>query len=173
MSESVLTKQAIERLSSDFEIKQEVIGHNAFYNKDVRIDLMLRAKPHLVQHGFINEWFGVECKWAEGVNGQTAKTTKAVWQAITYAQSTFNINGAISVPRFVAVLTPNLEPLIEQHISTLLQLSLYGCVARMYFYKDGNWGIKFASIYSRSGPSIGEYYVSKRQLPKYRAGSIA
>ena len=47
MSESVLTKQAIERLSSDFEMKQEVVGHNAFYNKVVRIDLMLKAKSHL------------------------------------------------------------------------------------------------------------------------------
>lgn len=132
---------------------------------------MLKAKQTLIQQGFTPEWFGVECKWAAGINGQTAKTTKVVWQAITYSQSTFQIDGAAVVPRFVAILTPDLEPLIERYISTLFQLALYSCVAKMYFYKDGHWGIKFASIYARS--NYGGYQLSPSQLPKYRAGSIS
>lgn len=171
MSEEALKIEAIRRLSGHFHIHEEVSGRHAFYNKSVRLDLMLRAKEPLVQKGFTPEWFGVECKWASGVNGQTAKTTKAIWQSITYAQSLFQVDGVHIVPRFVAVLTPNLEPLIEKHISTLFQLGLYGCVAKMYFYRDGNWGIKFGSIYARS--IAGGYQVSQRQLPKYRAGSIA
>jgi hypothetical protein len=170
MSEDVLKANAIRRLSSHFDIREEVSGRHAFYDMNVRIDLMLKAKQPLVVKGFTSDWFGVECKWVSGLNGQTAKTTKVIWQSITYAQSVFKIDGADIVPRFIAVLTPDLEPLIERHIATLFQLALYGCVAKLYFYKDGHWGIKFASIYARSNDD--GYQVSERQLPQYRAGSI-
>ncbi|NJN47474.1 MAG: hypothetical protein HC808_14475 [Candidatus Competibacteraceae bacterium] len=91
MSEEILKSKAIQCLSKDFHMREEITGRHAFYNKNVRIDFMLKAKEPLIQHGFSSDWFGVECKWASGVNGQTAKTTKVIWQSITYAQSVFQI----------------------------------------------------------------------------------
>lgn len=171
MSEESLKNKIRANLEKDFHIIEEVSGNHPIYNKNVRIDMLLKAKEHLCLAGFVNEWFGVECKWVDGVHGQTAKTTKAIWQSITYAQSIFIVEGKPIKPCFVALFTPDLELMIDQHISTLFQLALYGNVARMYFYRDGNWGIKFASIYARSNNE--NFQISERQLPKYRAGNIA
>ncbi|MBE9203021.1 hypothetical protein IQ218_05565 [Synechocystis salina LEGE 06099] len=171
MTEQLLKMGLIPKLSPDFEILEEIWGYHPIYDVRLRIDVFLRAKPHLIAEGFTNEWFGVECKWVEGINAQTSKTTRLVWQSITYAQSIFEVNGSNVKPRFVAVFTPdNLPPSIERHLNTLLGLGLYGCVGKLYFYKDGSWGIKFASIYGRSSPD--GYCISQKQLPKLRAGSV-
>jgi hypothetical protein len=171
MSEDSLKTMARTRLKYDFHILEEVLGRHSIYEKEVRIDLLLKPKERLVAAGFVDEWFGVECKWVEGIHGQTAKATKAIWQSITYAQSVFTVENKPVKPCFVALLTPDLAPPIATHISTLFQLALYGNVAKMYFYRDGSWGIKFAYIYARS--DNGSYQINERQLPKYRAGSIA
>ncbi|MNP66182.1 hypothetical protein D3C76_1618580 [compost metagenome] len=93
------------------------------------------------------------------------------WQSITYAQSTFLVNGEYLAPSFVAVYTPdNLDKIIESHLKTLLSLGLYGNVGRLYFYRDQSWGIKFASIYARSNSN--GFYVKHNQLPARRAGSV-
>ncbi len=93
MSETILTENLIKAIQDDFEILREVSGHHSIYNKNVRIDLMLKAKSHLQEAGFTDEWFGVECKWFDAIHGATSKVTRMVWQSITYAQSEFNING--------------------------------------------------------------------------------
>ncbi len=171
MNEEFIKNELISNLSNDFEFLEEVFGYHPIYKARLRIDILLRAKPHLIAKGFTDEWFGVECKWIDGIDGQTSKTTRLVWQSITYAQSTFVVNGNNITPRFVAVFTPdNLSPSIDRHLSTLLGLGLYGCVGRLYFYRDGAWGIKFASIYGRS--TSDDYYVNQKQLPKLRAGSV-
>ncbi len=172
MPETILTENLIKAIEDDFEILREVSGHHSIYNKNVRIDLMLKAKSHLQEAGFTDEWFGVECKWFDTVHGATSKVTRMVWQSITYAQSEFNINGKSLVPSFVAVYTPdNLPKSIEDHLNKLLNLGLYGNVGRLYFYKDKSWGIKFAYIYARSS-SDKSYCIKKTQLPARRAGSI-
>lgn len=171
MSEKSLKGNLVARLSKDFEILEEVWGYHSIYEARLRIDILLRAKQHLVAEGFTNEWFGVECKWVEGAIGQTSKTNRLVWQSITYAQSTFEVQGSSVRPRFVAVFTPDkLEQSIDHHLSALLGVGLYGCVGKLYFYRDGSWGIKFASIYGRSSPE--GYYINQTQLPKLRAGSV-
>jgi hypothetical protein len=171
MSEVELTESLICSLSRDFEICREVKGHHPIYDQDVRVDLMCRAKPHLADSGFTDQWFGIECKWIEGLGGQTSKITRMVWQAITYAQSVFNINGVQINPAFVAFYTPDkLHPNIEDALRPLLALGLYGNIGRLFFYSDGNWGIKFAWSYARS-TSQG-FRVNKKQLPKKRAGSV-
>ena len=171
MPERFLKNNLIVNLSKDFEVLEEVWGYHPIYETRVRIDILLKAKPHLIAEGFTDEWFGVECKWVEGAIGQTSKTNRLVWQSITYAQSTFEIQGNSVRPRFVAVFTPDrLEQSIERHLATLLGVGLYGCVGKLYFYRDGSWGIKFASIYSRSSPE--GYYIKQNQLPKLRAGSV-
>ncbi|MEH6509568.1 hypothetical protein [Halopseudomonas aestusnigri] len=171
MAERSLKDRILNNLSEDFEVLEEVLGYHPIYESRLRIDILLRAKPHLVAEGFTGEWFGVECKWVEGAAGQTSKISRLVWQSITYAQSTFEVLGESVRPRFVAVFTPDrLEQSIDRHLATLLGVGLYGCVGRLYFYRDGSWGIKFANIYGRSSPE--GYYVKANQLPKIRAGSV-
>jgi hypothetical protein len=161
----------IEKLAEDFFVKREVRGTHPISNLGVRIDLMAKAKPHLVDAGFTDRWFGIECKWADQIGGTTSKTTRLVWQSITYAQSQFAIEGENFTPEFVAVYTPdNLPALIENHLGTLLQLGLYGNVGRLYFYRTGEWGVKFANIYARASGQ--GFSVNSSQLPKRRVGSV-
>lgn len=171
MSEAALINHLIKNIEHDFQVLREVSGHHPLYMKNVRIDLMLKARPHLQEAGFTSEWFGVECKWSDTINGATSKVTRMAWQSITYAQSTFLVNGEFVIPSFVAVYTPdNLDGIIERHLKVLLSLGLYGNVGRLYFYRDQSWGIKFASIYARSSSS--GFYVNHNQLPARRAGSV-
>lgn len=172
MSESKLTEDLISKIEHDFVIKREVSGLHSLYEQNVRIDLLLKAKPHLIACGFTDKWFGVECKWSDRINGATSKVTRMVWQSITYAQSHFRVSSEENIiPEFVAVYTPSDLPRpIETHLNTLLALGLYGNVGRIYLYNNSSWGIKFASIYARSGTT--NYSLNKSQLPKRRAGSV-
>lgn len=169
MSEPLLKNKIRAELASDFEILEEVTGKHLISAETVRIDFMLRAKPHLLIRGFTNEWFGVECKWIEDNNGQTAKVTKTVWQSITYAQSAFFIENENVTPAFVLVNTPNnIEPRIEVILKSQLALALYGRVGRLEFYRDDYWVIKFAQIYYSS--SNGD--AKQSLIPKNRVGNI-
>lgn len=172
MNENHLTKDLISRISVDFEIHQEVEGYHQFCKERLRIDLVLRAKPHLIDQGFTNEWFGIECKWVTGHDKQTSKVTRLVWQCITYAQSVFWINGSQQRLRFVAAYTPqNLNTPIENTLTNLLTLGHHGCVGRFYFYRNADdWGIRFSNIYaSKTDQNI---FVNEHRLPKLKAGSI-
>lgn len=171
MNEEILTNGLISGIERDFEIIREVDGIHPIEGAEVRIDLMARARPHLIQSGFTNEWFGIECKWVAEVLGQTSKVTRLVWQSITYAQSSFLVNGEPVRPAFVAVYTPkNLDQSIERQLNELLSLGLYGNVGRIHFYQDGSWGIRFANIYARS--EGGDFQIKHTQLPKRRIGSV-
>lgn len=171
MSEAQITDDLIASLRDDFEIHREVPGRHDVYGQGVRIDLVARARPRIVESGFTPDWFGIECKWASGGGGSTSKVTRMVWQSITYAQSTFQVDGADLRLAFVAVFTPDDLPAgINAHLDTLLQLALYGKVGRIYRYKDGAWGIKFAKIYARSQHPVPR--VDPCQLPGDRVGSV-
>lgn len=171
MSEALLTNDLILRLANDFEFRREVRGEHPISGDGVRIDLLAKGKAHLIESGFTDEWFGIECKWADRIGGTTSKTTRMVWQSITYAQSLFTVDGALIRPIFVAVYTPdNLHSLIEDHLKHLLALGLYGNVGRLYFYRHGGWGIKFANIYASSNQ--GAIHINDSQLPKRRVGSV-
>lgn len=171
MNEETLKLKLESKLEKDFFIEKEVAGHHPIYKIPVRIDYLLKAKQHLVAAGFTDDWFGVECKWTSGVDGQTSKVSRLFWQSITYAQSQFKTKENLVTPKFVAVLvSEDLDPLIEKHFRAQAQLALYGNVGELFFYKDGNWGIKFTYLYARS--SENEYIINENKLPKIRAGSI-
>jgi hypothetical protein len=171
MNEETLKNKLESKLSKDFFIEKEVSGSHPIYNIPVRIDYLLKAKPHLIESGFTTEWFGVECKWTGGIEGQTSKVSRLFWQSITYAQSQFKNKEEVITPKFVAVLvSENLHPIIQSHFKAQSQLALYGNVGELFFYKDGNWGIKFTYLYARSFEN--EYSINETKLPKIRAGSI-
>lgn len=171
MNEDSLKLKLESLLDKDFYLRKEVGGNHLIHDSPVRIDYLVKAKPHLVDAGFTPEWFGVECKWIEGVEGQTSKVSRLFWQGITYRQSRFFVDGETIIPSFVAVLVNDkLEPLIEKHFKAQAQLALYGHVGEILFYKDGNWGIKFTWLYARSFGN--EFSINQAKLPKVRVGSI-
>ena len=171
MNEENLKLKLLNKLSNDFYIHEEVEGKHALYNKEVRIDFLLKAKEHLISSGFTDQWFGVECKWIEGENKQTSKVTKLFWQSITYSQSEFVIKNEKINPLFVAVfVTEHLHPRIQSHFKSLSQLALYGNVGELFFYNDGHWGIKFTYNYARSDNN--GFTINSKKIPKIRAGSL-
>lgn len=171
MSEPQLVAELVRRISNDFHIHQEVSGVHPIDGDGVRIDIMARGKSHIIESGFTDQWFGIECKWASSISGTTSKTTRMVWQSITYAQSLFAIENVKIRPAFVAVYTPdNLDSSVEVNLKYLLALGLYGNVGRFYFYRDGSWGIKFANTYARS--SSEGIILNSSQLPARRVGSV-
>lgn len=110
MSESLLIDDLIRRLTPDFELRREVRGIHQLEGKGVRIDLMARGKPHLVEWGFTDQWFEIECKWADRIGGTTSKTTRMVWQSITYAQSMSTIDGVSMGVKKLIQCPPGREP---------------------------------------------------------------
>lgn len=89
--ENQLKTLLVSKLSSDFEIRPDVDGINLVENKPVKIDFLLRAKPHVVKDGFTQDWFGIEVKniYRKG-SPSSGKINELFWQALTYAQSKFD-----------------------------------------------------------------------------------
>lgn len=93
-TEEWLIQYATKMLEMDFDIQHEVEGKHLTSGTKVRIDMMLKPKPHL------NLW-----KWNIGLEVKTFyKAThdlqKTAWQAITYSDSTFEGYGR---PDFVLI----------------------------------------------------------------------
>ena len=69
------------------------IGVHLAENVNVRIDFILYPKPHLVEEGFVEEPFGVEVKYFKQEDGFTHKTSRGIWQTISYNDCQFTLNG--------------------------------------------------------------------------------
>lgn len=80
-------------LNRDFIIYEEVWGTHLAENVNVRIDFILYPKPHLIDEGFIKEPFGIEVKYFKQESGFTHKTSRGIWQTISYNDCMFHIKG--------------------------------------------------------------------------------
>lgn len=80
-------------MSTDFHIYGEVWGVHLSENVNVRIDYILYPKPHLIEQGFEQEPFGVEVKYFKQEDKFTHKTSRGVWQTISYNDCLFNLKG--------------------------------------------------------------------------------
>ena len=81
-----------KKLSSDFYIYPEVNGIHLSENVNVRIDYILFPREHLVEAGFETSYFGVEVKYFNQESGFTHKTSRGLWQTISYNDSIFYLN---------------------------------------------------------------------------------
>lgn len=88
-SEPELKSWFNEKLTRDFYIYPEVCGVHLSENVNVRIDYILLPKEHLINEGFQNSYFGVEVKYFNQENGFTHKTSRGLWQTISYNDSLF------------------------------------------------------------------------------------
>ncbi len=91
-SEEELKQWFKANLSDDFEIYEEVWGTHLAEDVNVRIDFILYPKEHLIAEGFITEPFGVEAKYFKQESGFTRKTSRGIWQAISYNDCVFHLD---------------------------------------------------------------------------------
>lgn len=78
----------MEHLSEHFDIYREVKG-SGFVNRqkrNLRIDFVIKAKPKLIQHGFTDQYIGVEAKYLSPKEGKgfAGKSSSGVFQALSY-----------------------------------------------------------------------------------------
>lgn len=102
----------VEHFTRDFHIYEEVPGIHLAEKVNVRIDFVLYPKPHLIEEGFIEEPFGIEVKYFKQESGFTHKTSRGIWQAISYNDCLFNLNGHEFKTKF-CLLFSNLSFLAE------------------------------------------------------------
>ncbi|WP_417552065.1 hypothetical protein [Marinomonas fungiae] len=86
-----LKQWLIENLKPDFHIYQEVAGVHEAEGIDVRIDFVLYPRDHLIEEGFAEQPFGIEVKYFNQDKGFTHKTSRGIWQAISYNDCLFKI----------------------------------------------------------------------------------
>lgn len=99
-SEGELKKWFESQFSKDFEIFPEVRGRHLAEDVTVRIDYLLKARKHLLDAGFEARPFGVEIKYFCQEDGFTHKTSRGLWQTISYNDCEFDLEGVLHRPKF-------------------------------------------------------------------------
>jgi hypothetical protein len=87
-NEVQLHKWFKENFSEYFEIYSEVEGYG-YLNQEkrkIRIDFIIKAKPKLIEHGFTEQYIGVEVKYLSPKEGKgfKGKSSRGVFQALSY-----------------------------------------------------------------------------------------
>lgn len=132
----------LEKLQNDFTFKVEVNGVNPIEQKQVRIDFLVKAKPHIISPGFTKEWFGIEVKhFTAGKHKNQQKVDRLFWQALTYAQSCF---GEVR-PKFILVFA-NTDDSLSDHRQIVGRFCVLGNVGTLSLYKKG-YAIYFGSAF--------------------------
>lgn len=87
-SEDELKRWFISEFSKWFEIYPEVsgVGYVDREKKSIRIDFLLKAKQELIDHGFTDQFIGIEVKYLNPVSGKGfhGKSSRGVFQALSY-----------------------------------------------------------------------------------------
>lgn len=106
-TEDELKAWLLLHLEEDFEVFPEVVGEH-LSGASVVIDFILRPRPHLVMHGFVDGFVGLEVKYISQDAGFSRKSSRALWQTISYTDSRFFLNEG-KVPLAFAALFSNLS----------------------------------------------------------------
>lgn len=87
-NEDELKRWFISEFSKWFEIYPEVsgVGYVDREKENIRIDFLLKAKQELIDHGFTDQFIGVEVKYLNPVPGKGfhGKSSSGVFQALSY-----------------------------------------------------------------------------------------
>jgi hypothetical protein len=163
-------------IEQDFDVWREVPGVHLAEKVGVRVDLVLRAKPHVLAAGFAPCFFGVEIKHLPTSGGFSPKASRAVRQAMSYMDCEFDLNGEkIRLQRVLLFTNMSFEAeramlrgVEPQALSNdqakwaaLLELANHGNVGNLEIYGSREawkgWRIAFAT---------GKYF--SRYLKEYR-----
>lgn len=92
-------------LKDDFYIRQEVSGVHLAERVGVRIDFLLKARPHLIDAGFDSAIFGVEIKYFPPEHDFTSKISRGIWQTITYIDCEFQTKEGPIKPKYCLIFS--------------------------------------------------------------------
>ncbi|MFG0604825.1 hypothetical protein ACF8CX_03655, partial [Vibrio mimicus] len=106
-NESELKQWFKEHLEADFRIRTEVEG--VYGDSKVKIDFMLVPRKHLIEEGFVKEPIGVEVKYFDVTNKFTKKSSRAIWQTVSYKHSVFKAETGEQYTPAYCVLFSNLS----------------------------------------------------------------
>lgn len=178
-------------LHEDFDVYPEVTGRHLARGTGVKIDYIIQPKQHLVDIGFKPGPTGLEVKHLPLVHAFSPKASRFVWQAVSYTDCEFQLNGAaVRLPR--VLLFSNLSfsdeerllrsfdhsPLTNDRAKwlALLELANHAGVGTFEMYgsreRRAGWRIAFAAgvYFRRTGA---EYSISNARLfEKERIGSF-
>lgn len=145
--EAKLKQELIDRIGGDFELVPEVPGTAIISRVPVRIDYLAFPKPHLTEMGFPAKSFGIEVKHLRDFhNHGKGKKAKLIHQAITYMQSSFEINAEIIRPDFIALYTGDHKGNKKWIMSTgssdwnaMMKLAFYFRILEFDISRRTNW----------------------------------
>ena len=101
-NEEELKTWVLPHLEEDFEVFPEAAGKH-LAGAAVFIDFLLRPRPHLVKHGFVDGFVGLEVKYIAQDEGFSRKSSRSFWQTISYTDSVFFVNGESVTLSFAAL----------------------------------------------------------------------
>lgn len=104
-SEKELKEWLVNHLSEDFELHAEVSGRHLAADAAVIIDYIAYPKPHLIEAGFAATHFGIEVKHLDQEDGFSRKASRAIWQAVSYTDSEFTVQGKVVRPKFAVLFS--------------------------------------------------------------------
>lgn len=151
-------------ISADFEVFTEVPGVHLTENVGVKIDYVLKPKPHLIYAGFLPGPVGLEVKYLRQEDSFSSRASRFVWQAVSYTDCQFNLpDGPTRLPRVLLFsnmsfeeeydllkgLAPNVSENEKAKWTALLELANHANVGNLVMYGGREnrlgWKIKFAA----------------------------
>jgi hypothetical protein len=190
-SEAQLRQWLDAWLHEDFDAHPEVTGRHLARGTGVKIDHILQPKQHLIDKGFKPGPIGLEVKHLPIAGGFSPKASRFVWQAVSYTDCEFDLNGeAVRLPRVLLFSNISFGPeegLLRSHDhsplandrakwSAMLEMANHAGVGNLEMYgtreRRYGWRIAFATgvYFRRKGD---EYSMSNARLfEKERIGSF-
>lgn len=177
-------------LERDFEVWREVRGRHLTEDARVQADYVLAPRAPLVDAGFKPGYFGLEVKYLPLVHGFSPKASRFVWQAVSYTDCSFDLDGKpVRLPRVLLFSNLSFEHELRQlrHLGSprsndrskwdaLVELANHANVGQLEILGDRDswrgWKISFAGGTYFSQTSNGSRLHNKVLFEKVRIGNF-
>jgi hypothetical protein len=164
MDEKTAIEELAQRMNGDFRVLLEVDGEHLIERKRVRVDMMLRPKIELIGRGFPDQWFGIEVK-VYGADWRGPKMRDHFWQCVTYAASTYRIDGEVVRPMFVLAYPVGADVRRDDLFSELRAFCQRGNVGSLEWdYRGRGWEICFPGRFFAQWKGPGKNNVGRKRV---------
>ena len=162
-------------LESDFQVHEGWSGYHKHRGEQVRYDLAVRPRAHLVERGFDDGVVIIEVKLfnPEDKKKHDVKVRDLLWQCVAYSFSEVQLpDGTHASPLFTLYYIggAGVDEFYQPELNTLHHFVQRGGVGRLEVAADGAWSMRFGgSSYFRSKYGKGPHHVgTKRQTGSAR-----
>ena len=162
-------------LDSDFHVHEGWTGHHKHSGEQVRYDLAVRPRTHLIEKGFDDGVVIIEVKLfnSDDKKKHDVKVRDLLWQCVAYSFSEVQLpDGTHECPLFSLYYIggTGVDEFYQPELKTLHHFVQRGGVGRLEFAADGAWSMRFGgSPYFRSKYGKGPHHVgTKRQTGSAR-----